>query len=431
MSGQASPVLAAWGFAGAALLFLLDLALTTMLLSVASLSRVALRRLSAESEDSLPYLEGIKTLASTYRVAIQTARQLSLLGGTVVVALAAGAAGWPHPWWIGVGTGAVLGVGVLETMLARFLAFRDPRAAIRSTAFLVRALHLVSYPILRPLQRVLRPVERLVPLTDEEKDEESEQEVEAFIEVGEREGILAKDEGEMVRGIMDLGETLVREIMVPRTDIVAFPSTTAIEDARRGFLRNTHSRVPVYRDTIDNVVGILHVRDLLRPWEQGNEKDPISAHLRPAFFVPETRLVAELLREMRTGAHIALVVDEYGGIAGLVTLEDLLEEIVGDIRDEHSAEEARIEQEADGAWLVSGIAHVEEIEDLFEVDMGERDFDTVGGLVVATLGRVPEVGESLEIGGLRVEIVRADRRRVYRVRIRPLTAADRSSASAS
>jgi CBS domain containing-hemolysin-like protein len=323
----------------------------------------------------------------------------------------------------------LVGVLAFETLLARYLALRDPKAALRSTAFLARLLHVVAYPILPILDRVLRASEKNAILPDD-PDEDADEEVEAFIEVGERDGILAKSEGEMVRGIVDLGETRVREIMVPRTDILAFPSTMTAAEARRGFLRSTHARVAVYRSTIDDIVGILHVLDLLRAFEQGTEGDPISAYVRPAFFVPETRLVADVLAEMRTGAHIAIVVDEYGGVAGLVTLEDLLEEIVGDIRDEHVREEARLEQEQDGSWLVSGVAHIEEIEDLFGLDISDRDFDTVGGFVVASLGRVPEVGESFDLGVLRVEIVRADRKRIHRVRMRPLTSADTARAGA-
>jgi CBS domain containing-hemolysin-like protein len=188
--------------------------------------------------------------------------------------------------------------------------------------------------------------------------------------------------------------------------------------------------MPVYRDSIDDIVGILHVRDLVRAWEQGREAATIAGYVRPAFFVPETLTVAELLREMRVRTHVAIVVDEYGGVAGLVTLEDLLEEIVGDIRDEHETEEALVQQDSDGSWLVHGLAHVDELERIFGLTLEERDFDTVGGLVVSTLGRVPEQGESLEVGGLAIEVVHADPRRVYRVRIRPAGGPDRAQATA-
>src|SRR5262249_5938595 len=158
-------------------------------------------------------------------------------------------------------------------------------------------------------------------------------------------------------------------------------------------------------EKVDDVVGILHVRELLRAWEEGREGETIGDLVRPAIFVPETRTVAELLREMQQRTHLALVVDEYGGLAGLVTLEDLLEEIVGDIRDEHDVEEASLQRQPDGSWVVSGSAHVEELEELFHLDLGEREYDTVGGFVVATLGRVPETGECFAAYGLRIEVL--------------------------
>jgi CBS domain containing-hemolysin-like protein len=252
---------------------------------------------------------------------------------------------------------------------------------------------------------------------DEDRDEDADEDVEAFIEVGEREGILEKSEGRMVRGIVDLDQTLVREIMTPRVDVVALHATAGVAEARRVALAAAHSRFPVYGETIDNVVGILHVRDLLRAWEEGWGDAGIAGLVRPAVFVPETRTVAEVLAEMRTRAHVALVVDEYGGFAGMVTLEDLVEEIVGPIHDEHDADGATLQEESAGAWLVSGAAHAEELERVFGVDLGERDYDTVGGFVTAALGRVPVKGESFDHGGLRVEIVEADPRRVRRVRI--------------
>jgi CBS domain containing-hemolysin-like protein len=221
----------------------------------------------------------------------------------------------------------------------------------------------------------------------------------------------------MVRGIVDLDSTLVREIMTPRVDVVALHANAAVGEARRVALAAAHSRFPVYGETIDNVIGILHVRDLLRAWEEGWGDAGIRGLVRPAVFVPETRTVAEVLAEMRTRTHVALVVDEYGGFAGMVTLEDLVEEIVGEIRDEHEREDATLTAEAGGSWLVSGAAHAEELERVFGVDLGERDYDTVGGFVTAALGRVPAKGEQFEHRGLRVEIVEADPRRVRRVRV--------------
>ncbi len=177
------------------------------------------------------------------------------------------------------------------------------------------------------------------------------------------------------------------------------------------------------------MIGVLHSRDLFQAWEGKEDQQPIRRFLRPSVFVPETLSAADLLTEMRQKTQIALVVDEYGGIAGLVTLEDVLEEIVGEIRDEHDSEEELIHEESSGCWLVDAVAHVDELEPLFEVEFGERDFDTVGGLVVSGFGRVPAVGESLVTHGLRVEVLQADNRRVLRVRIRRAERSEEASSA--
>lgn len=408
---------AALGFGGAALLFLLDLALSVTLLSITALSRVALRRLDVESGGRLGFLEEIKTLASMHRSALHAVRQTSLLGGIALVAWTVDGLGLPYAGAASVLFGVFVGVFLLETLVARLIALRDPRSALRATAFLVRPVHAVAYPLLAPLHAAFRRWSRH-DRADDREDEDADEEVEAFIEVGEREGILEAEEGEMVRAVVDLSETLAREIMTPRTDLVALPATASVRDARRIVLAEGHSRFPVYTESVDNVVGILHVRDLLRAWDEGLDAAPVSGFVRPALFVPETRSVAELLAEMRERTHVALVVDEYGGLAGLVTLEDVMEEIVGDIRDEHDRDEAEVQPQADGSALVSGLAHVEELERAFGVEIGDRDFDTVGGFVTSSLGRVPEKGETLDARGLAIEVLEADPRRVYRVRVR-------------
>ncbi len=422
--------LAAVAALAAAVLFLLEMALSALLLAISFLSRVALRRLSAEEGGRLGFLDGVKGAHSAPRIALHTARQMSLLGGSLAAALAARAAGWPHPWLLGAAAGVLVGVLLAENVGARAIAIADPRAALRTLGFLVRPVRVVTLPLVAPLVALGRRGAPGAPEGDEGRGEEIDEEVDAFIEVGEREGILEADEGAMVRGIVDLGETRVREVMVPRTDIVAIPAESTVADARRVVLEAGHSRVPAYRGTIDEIVGVLHARDLLRAWAEGNEAAPVTPLLRPAFFVPETQTTSALLAQMRTRTRIALVVDEYGGLAGLVTLEDLLEEIVGDIREEHDDDEAQVLREADGSWLLSGLAHVEELEKRFGIEVGARDFDTVGGLVVSVLGRVPVRGESFEFRGVRVEVLDADRRRVFRVRARRVGSQGREGADA-
>lgn len=407
--------------ASCVVLFAFDLALSVLLLGVTGLSRVALRRITAESGGRLDFLVDIKTIASTHRAAVHAVRQACLLGGIVALALTAGGAGFPQGWKAGAlaggALGVFLGVVVLETFLARLLVSLNPRSSVRVTAMLVRPAYAAAYPIVRPMYGAFARWSKAISDDAEREDEGAEDDVEAFIEVGEREGILEADEGDMVRGIMDIGDTCVREIMTARTDVVAIPSVMTVVRARAIALEAGYSRYPVYGDNLDSVVGVLHVRDLLRAWAEGWEEAPASAFMRPALFVPETRTVSELLREMRQRTHVALIVDEYGGLAGLVTLEDLIEEIVGDIRDEHDADEVEIQPQPDGSVVASGLTHVEEIEDLFGVQLDERDYDTVGGLATSAFGRVPGNGESIVTNGLRIDVLEADPRRVYRVRL--------------
>ncbi len=414
------------GLAG--VLFILEMGYSIVLVCVASLSRVALHRLEAESAPRFQFLEKMHDPASAYRMAAALMRVLCLMGGALSVAAAARLQSWTFPALVGIATATILGVVLLEMVGARLLALWDPRLALRGTAFLVSPAYTLLWPIVRPLGRLMGKVSRIQQLSEEDREEEQEEEVEAFIEVGEREGILEANEGEMMRSIVDLDETRVREIMTPRPDVVALPLETTLGVARRKVLEVGHSRLPVYRETMDNVVGVLHERDLLRATEEAAGDPPIEGYLREVMFVPESLSVADLLTEMRVKTHIALVMDEYGGVAGLVTLEDLLEEIVGDIRDEHDSEEQPFLEESDGCWLVNASAHVDDLGELFEVEFDAPDFDTVGGLVVSAFGRVPAAGESIDIQGLRIEVVEGDRRRIRRIRVRAVEADSRAKA---
>jgi CBS domain containing-hemolysin-like protein len=418
VSGGESAWLPPLALAAAVLLLLTEGALAVGLAAASALSRVALRRLGTENGERLAFVEGLRESASDHRIAAHLARQLCLLGGAALLVVGLEAAGWGHPLMAGIGLAAVGGVIVLELGVARVLAEWNPRRALRATAFLMRHARVVLFPLVRPAQLLLVKTDALQTTTDEQRDEEQDEEVEALIEVGERDGLLEANEGEMMRSIVDLDETIAREIMTPRPDIIALPLETDVEQARRVFLEAGHSRLPVYRQSLDEVVGVLHVRDLLRAAVEGDGRQTVGRYMREAMFVPETLSVAELLSDMRLRTHIAMVVDEYGGTAGLVTLEDLLEEIVGEIREEHEPPEPDVRHEADGSWLINAAVHVEKLTELFGVEFDDRDFDTVGGLVVSQLGRVPRQGETLEFRSLSIEVLAVDRRRIRLVRIR-------------
>jgi putative hemolysin len=245
--------------------------------------------------------------------------------------------------------------------------------------------------------------------------------IQALIDVGEDEGIIEGEEGELIQSIIEFGETRAGEVMTPRTDIVALPLTATVREARDCVIESKYSRLPVYREQIDDVVGIIYVRDLLTYLADDREDEPIGSMLRPAYFVPETKTVDELLEEMQK-AHVqlALVIDEYGGLAGLVTVEDILEEIVGEIEDEDIEGDEIIEIVAgdDGYYDVLGSTEVGKIERLFGLEIEDDDFTTIAGLVINESGRVPAPGDRLSFRGLDVEVLEADDRRVGRLRLR-------------
>jgi CBS domain containing-hemolysin-like protein len=223
---------------------------------------------------------------------------------------------------------------------------------------------------------------------------------------------------ELLRTLADFRETMVREVMTPRPDIVAIDSNATLDQLYAMFREQQYSRVPVYKDTLDNVQGFVFIKDLIQRGPPSGIGGPITPLVRPAHFVPETKRVPDLLKEFqRRRVQIAIVVDEYGGTAGLVTVEDLLEEIVGEIRDEYDVEVERIVDEGNGRFLLAGSVHVDEMANLLKVNVNGSGFETVGGFLLSKLGRVPQVGEHLDVDGLDVEIVDTQRRRITRVRM--------------
>lgn len=248
----------------------------------------------------------------------------------------------------------------------------------------------------------------------------TQDEIRMIVDVGQEEGVLEQEESQMIRSIIELGDTTVREIMVPRIDMVALPEDAKFDDAVKVAIHDGHSRIPIYRDSSDNIIGVLYIKDLLA-FLQGDERPHLlpTAYVRPAYYIPESKPVDELLSEMRRAKiHLAIVMDEYGGTAGLVTIEDILEEIVGDIQDEYDAEEQlAIQHQEDGSILVDGMVPLDEVNELLDVDLPTEDFDTLGGFVVGLLGRAPNPGEEVTHGKLRMIAHEVEQRRLVRVQI--------------
>lgn len=246
----------------------------------------------------------------------------------------------------------------------------------------------------------------------------TEDELKNLVGAGQEEGMFAKGEGRMIYSIIQLGETLAREIMVPRIDMLTLDIHTPLPEAADVFLRSGHSRVPVYEESIDNTLGLLYAKDLLRVWREGNQVESLRSLLRPAYFTPEAKKVDDLLAEMQSQRiHMAIVVDEYGGVAGLLTLEDIVEEIVGEIQDEYDqAEEAPYQVLKDNTYVFLGRVDVDDFNEVMGSSISRDEADTVGGLIYSRLGRVPDVGEQVLIDGLQLTVEQVSGRRIRKVR---------------
>jgi CBS domain containing-hemolysin-like protein len=261
----------------------------------------------------------------------------------------------------------------------------------------------------------------------------SEEELLAFVHVAAQEAVIETEERALIESIIDFGDTVAREVMVPRTDMVTVQSTFRIADAMEVVLLNGYSRIPVTgTEGIDDVRGLLYAKDLMRAERDGHSGDhPVESLIRRARFVPETKRIAELLREMQAEQfHMAIVVDEYGATAGLVTLEDLIEELVGEIVDEFDVEDPIIEPLPGGDVRVNARMTIDELNDLIHAQLPTGDWDTVAGLVFDRLGHVPTQGEEVEVDGHRIRVERVQGRRIARVRIAPLAPPDDAGAAA-
>jgi putative hemolysin len=280
-------------------------------------------------------------------------------------------------------------------------------------------------PYVRTTTAILSPV-LLLPLAISRRRGDSqepvstvtEEELKSMVDAGHEGGVLEGDERQMIYSIFELGDTLVREIMLPRIYINALDVSTPLQEAVDELIRSGHSRVPVYEETVDNILGLLYAKDLLKVWRQGDHIESLKSLVRPATFVPEAKKVDELLEEMQTGhVHMAMVVDEYGGIAGLVTLEDIFEEIVGEIQDEYDqSEEAPYVQLGDGEYMFLGRVDLRDFNEVMDAQLPMDDTETLGGFIYEQMGRVPSGGESLQVDDVTLTIEQVTRRRIRKVR---------------
>jgi putative hemolysin len=246
----------------------------------------------------------------------------------------------------------------------------------------------------------------------------TEEEIKTLVDAGEEEGVIEEDEKEMIYSIFELGDTLARQVMVPRTDVVALDVTTPMAEVVDIIMAAGHSRIPIYEETIDNVVGVLYAKDLLRYLRDGQTDVPLRNIVREAYFIPETKQAGDLLPDLQQRrVHIAIVVDEYGGMAGLVTIEDLLEEIVGEIQDEYDAEEPFVEVVGENEYLFDARMDLDNLNQLIDTALPTEDSDTLGGFIYSQLGKMPVVGDQVPFDDLTFTVESVAGRRIKKVRV--------------
>ena len=367
--------------------------------------------------DRGPGEAGLRTALGALRAAAH-----ATTAGLIVLAFLRGGASAPVASGLGVAIPLAL---VSEISLA--LLVRGGRA-IRVLLVLAPVVRVIAAPLMPLMDLVVDPAEEPGPGDAAPQPETTEERVRAFLELGREEGILEENEERLVASIVDFGDRVVREVMTPRIDIVGAAAGTPLPELAARFVESKFARLPIYRDTLDRVVGIVHVQDLLSAMVGGKGRGAVAGALaKPATFVPETSRIAQVMAELQQKRiQMAIVLDEFGGVSGLVTLEDLLEEIVGEIGDEHEGmDDATAVRIGDGEWRIAGRSRPDELEELFpgiELPHGDEDeageYDTVAGLLASRLGHIPQRGEKLAFGPLELEVVEADHQRVRFVRAR-------------
>jgi len=408
--------------------------LATVDMAFSQLSDVSLRRLSSDLEESprkktVEFLQQILENRPRFRYALSAGIQILLIVFSVLVTIIVSR--FNRPYLELLIYSLVIGLSfsiIFRQILPRFITWKNPETKLLLLLPFVRPLYNILPFLADPFEpsfrgKVPAALENSImpnQPTEAEKEDYAE-DIQALLEMGEAEGILEENERELIETMFEFSETRAGEIMTPRTEICALAIESTVQTARDLMIEEKYSRLPVYRETVDNIEGVIYVRDLLNAWSEGKETQTIENLLRPAFFVPETKSAAELLKNMQLShIQIAVVVDEYGGVAGLITVEDILEEIVGEIEDEDEDEEIiEIIEGADKSYYdVLGSTEIGKIERLFDVEIEDDDFTTIAGLVTSEAGYVPKIGETLNFRGLEVEILQADEKKITLLRLR-------------
>jgi len=287
------------------------------------------------------------------------------------------------------------------------------------TARYVRFIHRLSYPFVYFFMLIASPFTKKIEETSEAKGTVTEDEIKMMVEEASLQGVLQEEEKEMIHSVFELGETIAREIMVPRLDIVAVELRSPLSTVLDTTLNHGLSRIPVYEESIDRIIGIVHTKDLLGILKDGRMETPLRDIIRPAYFIPGSKKISECLREMqKEKVAMAVVVDEYGGTDGIVTMEDIIEEIVGDITDEYDKEIHPIEKMDDGSYVIDAKTNIEDVNGELDIDIPAEEFETIGGYVYGMTGHIPHAGETINTDGITITVEKVLRQRITKLRIK-------------
>jgi putative hemolysin len=407
------------------LIWIIVLALLAGASAVASYLRLLLRRLTPVEARKLFHVNAARRVrADRERVGVS----ISALHGAAMAFFAVGLAGLfffqrPGYFWENLGSTLAIVLGVISVgdQLIPFLAVArhdEPGVILeRWTPWLRLAVFLalpLTFPVLisASISRLLEPLEPKPEVTTPQED------LQDLIEAGQQEGLIAESAGELMQSVVEFSDKVVREVMTPRPEIDAIEIESPVEELRALFREKRHSRYPVYSGQLDRLEGIVSVSDLTELPPERQSSVTLRSLLKPVPFVPETKRTADLLKELQQSTtQLAIVIDEYGSVAGLVTIEDLVEEIVGEIRDEVEPHARDIVKESESSYLLAGQTELAQVADQLQVDIGGRDYSTVAGLLLAHLGHVPAPGERLETNGLTFEVLEANSRTVLKTRL--------------
>jgi CBS domain containing-hemolysin-like protein len=395
---------------GFGLSFLATFLVSVFHISLTSSSKISISRLLEDKDKK--YRQKILDIYDELKVSVEFIRIMFLVAFLIYIYMVFPRLNlWPL-WLLLISLGIYI---VAFDIIPRLISLRNRDRILTSFLPSFRIPYLLAKPLLW--------ISKVKTFTKEEEEEEeretSDEEIQVLIDEAKEEGIIEKEEGVLLKSVVEFGDTIAKEIMTPRVDMICIRKDANINELRALVIKEKHSRIPVYKDRVDNIEGVILAKDLLEFSDDAHKTESVEPLIRPVHFVPWSMKVSELLKELQERREkLAIVVDEHGGVSGMVTMEDLVEEIVGEIQDEYDSDEVQFIEQGPLDYIVLGDADVEDLEDLFELDLAEDDYITVSGLITHSLGRLPDKGEKIELKGLALEIIDVDHKRIKKLRIR-------------